>query len=111
MLIIFDEMIMNSNLRQVWPIYCKSMKSMRKNLSHFGNEFSTNSLDGIESVLDDLDWLFEGKAFQVSVLVYVAHSMAIECFFSHFLRNSLIILVKSDPNSMANLFHTSLLIC
>jgi WASH complex subunit 7 len=89
-ILIFDEIINNSNLRPAWSIYRKSMKSMRGNLSHFGSDFSRNSVDGIESVLDDLNWLIEAKAFQelfdnVSEIRSDFHGKSVSYFSAHLL--------------------------
>lgn len=64
-LVTFDQIIVNSNARECWPILLKSIDSVQENLDRFPGEFTTINTSGLQNVFSELSILFTGDLFQM----------------------------------------------
>lgn len=66
--VIFDEILLNSNIYHNWSTYKKLVKSVEHNIEKFGKKYDKTSLIGLQSILKELETIFSGRLLQVHII-------------------------------------------
>lgn len=64
-LVTFDFSFQRSNIREHWPIFCKSIQSITDSIGQTSSPFPTTKISGLQIVLSELTSLFGGDLFLV----------------------------------------------